>query len=378
VISGRNGARRRYRIGILAGDGIGPEVVAEGLKVLAAAADREAFGYELVSYPFSGTYYLETGRLVTPADIDEWRGLDAVLLGAIGHPDVEPGLVERSVILGLRFGLDLYANVRPVRLLAESLCPLKGKRCEDLDFVVVRENTEGLYSQIGGNLKPDTAEEVAVVTGVYTRHGTERVIRYAFELARHRLRRAGDQRTPRVTMVDKANAIRPQSIWTRTFDSVAPEYPDVLTDHAYVDACCMWLVTQPEHYDVIVTGNLFGDIVSDLGAALQGGLGLAASANIHPGRVSMFEPVHGSAPKYAGQNVASPLATIASVGLMLNHLGETAAAALIEGAIAEALVSGRVPSVNARGGMGTRQVGDVVADLVATSTPAEREARPVP
>jgi 3-isopropylmalate dehydrogenase len=355
---------RHYRIGSIPGDGIGPEVVAEALKVVDAAAAADDFTLEVIEYPHSGRHYLETGELVTDELVDEWRGLDAVLLGAIGHPDVETGLVERSVILGLRFGLDLYANVRPIRLLDARLCPLKGIAPEDLDFVVVRENTEGLYAQIGGHLKRDTDDEVATVTGVYTRRGTERVMRYAFDLARRRNRRPGDSRTPKVTLVDKANAIRPQSLWTRTFQDVSADYPDVETDHAYVDACCMWFVTHPQAFDVIVTTNLFGDIVSDLGSALQGGLGLAASGNIHPGRVSMFEPVHGSAPKYAGQGVASPIAAIASAALMLEYLGESDAASRIEAAIADALTSGAIPSADARSGVSTQQAGDLIAARV--------------
>ena len=355
---------KRYRIGLLPGDGIGPEVVAEAIKVLEAVAAVEGFTYDLAEYPHSGAHYLATGELVTDEVVEEWRSLDALLLGAIGHPDVEVGLVERSVILSLRFGLDLFVNLRPVRLLAERLCPLKGKAEEDLDFVVVRENTEGLYAQIGGNLRPETPEEVAVVNGVYTRFGAERVIRYAFDLARTRSRRESDKRQPKLTMVDKANAIRPQALWTRTFEEVGREYPDVAQDHAYVDACCMWMVTRPEEFDVIVTPNLFGDIVSDLGAALVGGLGVAASGNIHPGQVSMFEPVHGSAPKYAGQGRACPLATIASAAMMLDHLGETSAAVRVENAIAESLTSGRVPSADARSGVATSAVGNIVAQLV--------------
>ncbi len=370
---------RTHRIGVIPGDGIGPEVVAEGLKVLAACADAEGFTYELVEYPYSGGHYLATGELLPPEVVDEWRTLDAVLLGAIGHPDVETGLVERSVILSLRFGLDLYVNLRPVRLLAPHLCPLKDKGPEDLDLVVVRENTEGLYAQIGGAIRSGTPDEVSTVTGVYTRHGTERVIRYAFDLARGRTRRPGDDRRPKVTMVDKANAIRPHDVWTRAFAEVGDEYPDVDQDHAYVDACCMWMVTHPENFDVIVTTNLFGDIVSDLGAALQGGLGLAASGNIHPGRVSMFEPVHGSAPKYAGQNRASPLATLSSVAMMLDHLGEAPAAQRVEMAIAEALQTGRVPSADARSGVPTTEVGDIVADLVGSpGAAAAAAAAPAP
>jgi 3-isopropylmalate dehydrogenase len=359
---------KTYRIGVLPGDGIGPEVVRQALKVLDAVQPLEGFAVEPVEYPYSGEYYLRTGELVPESVIEEWRTLDAVLLGAIGHPDVEPGLVERSVILGLRFGLDLYVNLRPIKLYAERLCPLKNKRPEDIDFVVVRENTEGEYSQIGGILKKGTPDEVAVVNGVYTWKGCERAVRYAFELARRRGQARGPNgRPPRLTLVDKANAIRPHDIWTRVFAAVAADYPEVETDHAYVDACCMWMIKKPEWYDVIVTTNLFGDIITDLGAMLQGGMGIAASGNIHPGRTSMFEPIHGSAPKYAGQNTASPVGAILAVSMMLEHLGEAAAAARVESAVAQLLVTGAIPSVDANSGLSTTQVGDLAAAAVGTS-----------
>jgi 3-isopropylmalate dehydrogenase len=321
-----------YRIGVIPGDGIGPEVAAEGVKVLVASAELEGFQAELVEYEYSSEHYLKTGELVPDSVIEEWRGLDAVLLGAIGHPGVEPGLVERSVILGLRFGLDLYVNLRPIKLYSAHLCPLKDKGPNDIEFVVVRENTEGLYSQIGGHLKKNTPDEVALVNGLYTWKGCERACRYAFELARKRGKErqaAGlSDRPPRVTLVDKANAIRPHDLWTRTYEYVARDFPEIETDHAYVDACCMWMVKNPEWFDVIVTTNLFGDIITDLGAMLQGGMGIAASGNIHPGRTSMFEPVHGSAPK-------------------------------------DLLGSGEVPSADARSGIGTSEMGDMVVSRLA-------------
>ena len=353
---------KTYNIGILAGDGIGPEVVAEGLKVLRAVMKDGGFGCNLVEYPYSGEYYLKTKELVPERVIDEWRELDAVYLGAIGHPDVEPGLVERSVILGLRFGLDLYINLRPIKLYAEHLCPLKGKKPEDLDFVVVRENTEGEYSQIGGILKKGTPDEVATVVGIYTRKGVERAIRYGYELARARAAARPGGRPARLTMVDKANAIRPHDIWTRTMAEVGREYPDVEQDHAYVDACTMWMIKKPEWFDVVVTTNLFGDIITDLGAMLQGGLGIAASGNLHPGKTSMFEPIHGSAPKYAGKNVASPVGAIMAVNMMLDYLGEKDSAARIEKSIAHLLASGKIPSLDARSGLGTNQIGDMVVE----------------
>ncbi|MCZ6760351.1 MAG: 3-isopropylmalate dehydrogenase [Gemmatimonadetes bacterium] len=347
---------KSYNIGVIRGDGIGPEVTKEALKVMEAVAADEGLEYRLVEYPHSGEHYLKTKELVSDALIDEWRDLDAVLLGAIGHPDVEPGLVERSVILGLRFGLDLYINLRPIKLYSEHLCPLKDKEPEDIDFVVVRENTEGIYSQIGGHFKKGTPDEIALVNGVYTWKGCERASRYAFELADRRKSTKG----PKVTLVDKANAIRPHDIWTRVFAQVAKDFPGVETDHAYVDACCMWMVKNPEWFDVIVTTNLFGDIITDLGAMIQGGMGIAASGNIHPGKTSMFEPIHGSAPKYAGKNVACPLGAISAVAMMLDFLGETQAATRVESAISELLGSGEVPSADARSGIATDAMGDMV------------------
>lgn len=343
-----------YKIGVIAGDGIGPEVICEGLKVLKAVATCENFTYETVDYPYCSEYYLQTGELVPESVIEEWKTLDAVYLGAIGHPDVEVGLVERSIIMGLRFGLDLYVNLRPIKLYAEYLCPLKGVKPEDVDLIVVRENTEGLYAQMGGIFKKDTPDEIALVEGIYTRKGVERAVRYAFELARRR------NKHKKVTLVDKANAIRPQDIWTRTFAEVGQEYPDIEQDHAYVDAACMWMIKNPQWFDVIVTPNLFGDIITDLGAMIQGGMGLAASGNIHPGKTSMFEPIHGSAPKYGGKNVASPVGAIATVAMMLDFLGETQAATHIEAAVQSLLASQRIPSVDARSGLATDEIGDMV------------------
>ena len=357
---------KTYNIGVIAGDGIGPEVMREGVRVLRAIAAQDGFAAELVEYPYSGEYYLKTKELVPERVIDEWRALDAVLLGAIGHPDVEPGLVERSVILGLRFGLDLYINLRPIKLYAERLCPLKGKGPQDIDFTVVRENTEGEYAQIGGHLKKGTSDEVAILTGVYTWKGCERAIRYAFQLARKRAAvRGGTGRQPQVTLVDKANAIRPHDIWTRAFAQVAQDFPDVKADHAYVDAACMWMVKNPEWFDVIVTTNLFGDIITDLGAMIQGGMGIAASGNLHPGKTSMFEPIHGSAPKHAGKGVACPLGAILAVSMMLDHLGEPSAAARIEDAVTDLLASGDIPSVDTRSGLATSLVGDLVVARLA-------------
>jgi 3-isopropylmalate dehydrogenase len=349
---------KTYNLGVIAGDGIGPEVITEGLKVLQAVASLEGFKCDLEEYPYSGEYYLRTKELVPDRAIDEWRGHDAILMGAIGHPDVEPGLVERSVILGLRFGLDLFVNLRPIKLYSPHLCPLKDKGVEDIDFLVVRENTEGLYSQIGGILKKGTPDEVATVLGVYTYTGVERVIRYSYELASSRLKTQDG--APRLTLVDKANAVRPQDIWTRIFAQVGEDFPGVEQDHAYVDACTMWMVKNPEWFDVIVTTNLFGDIITDLGAILQGGMGLAASGNIHPGKTSMFEPIHGSAPKYAGKNVASPMGAILAVAMMLDYIGEQDGAERIEQSVTRLLSSGEIHSLDAKSGISTSQMGDMV------------------
>lgn len=354
---------KSYNIGVIPGDGIGPEVIKEALRVLEAISEKAGFKLDLVPYPYSGEHYLKTNELVPDKVIDEWRQMDAILMGAIGHPDVEPGLVERSVILGLRFGLDLYINLRPVKLYAEHLCPIKDKKPEDVDMVVVRENTEGLYSQIGGVLKKGTPDEVALVNGVYTWKGCERAVRYAFEIAMKRAEERGkDGRKPSVTLVDKSNAIRPLDLWSRAMDHVAADFPKVETDHAYIDAACMWMIKNPEWFDVIVTPNLFGDIITDVGAMIQGGMGIAASGNIHPGKTSMFEPIHGSAPKHAGKNRACPLGAIMAVSMMLDYLGEISAAEEIENVVSQLLADGSIPSLDTRSGITTSQSGDMVVE----------------
>ncbi|OGR24211.1 MAG: 3-isopropylmalate dehydrogenase, partial [Desulfobacca sp. RBG_16_60_12] len=308
-----------------------------------------------VEYPWGSERYLATGEACPPNVLDEYRNLDAIFLGAIGDPRCPIGVVEHAVVMAARVGLDLYVNLRPITLYAEHLCPLKNKKPEDVDLIVCRENTEDAYTGPWGILKKGTPDEVALALMVYTRKGTERIIRYAFELARAR----GGKK--KVTLADKANAVRAQEIWTRTFEEVGFEYPDVEKDHAYVDACCMWMIKNPEQFDVIVTSNLFGDIITDLGAMIQGGMGIAAGGNIHPGKVSMFEPIHGSAPKYAGKGVANPLAAICAVGMMLDHIGEKNAAARIFGAVRALLTSRRIASVDARSGLSTSEIGDAVA-----------------
>ncbi|MEW6742234.1 MAG: 3-isopropylmalate dehydrogenase [Planctomycetota bacterium] len=343
-----------YQIAVIAGDGIGPEVVREGLKVLSAVAEIEGFSFELHEMPYGAEHYLRTGETFPQAAFEKCSKMDAVYLGAIGDPRVETGFLERAIILGLRLGLDLYVNLRPIKLYAEHLCPLKGKKPQDVDMVVVRENTEDVYTGLGGILKKGTPDEVAIGEMIFTRKGCERVIRYSFELARER------NRQKKLTLVDKANAVRAMDIWTRTFEEVGREYPDIAQDHAYIDAACMWMVKNPEWFDVVVISNMFGDILTDLGAVIQGGMGIAASGNIHPGRVSMFEPIHGSAPKHAGKNVANPIAAIAAVQMLLDQVGEKRAAERIERAIAGLLASQEIRSLGTDSGLGTNEIGDKV------------------
>ena len=356
---------KTYRIAVIGGDGIGPEVTREGLKVLRRAAELDGFGVEATEFPFGAEHYLKTGTGLPAGWLDEARKFDAVLLGAIGDPRIEVGMLERAIISGLRFGLDLFVNLRPVKLYTEALCPLKEKKPADIDILVVRENTEDVYAGIGGVFKKGTPDEVAVAEMIFTRRGTERVIRYAFELAKARGRK-------RVTMVDKANAIRAMDVWTRTFEEVGREYPDIAQDHWYVDAAAMQLVKNPESFDVVVTSNMFGDILTDLGAMITGGLGIAASGNIHPGKTSMFEPVHGSAPKYAGKGVASPIASVLSVSLLLDFLGEERAARRVEDAVAGLLASGRLPSLGTDSGVSTSKQGDLVLEQMSAPATAGR------
>ena len=345
-----------YKIAVIGGDGVGPEVTRQALKVLKVTSELNGFEYETTDYPFGSEHYLRTGELVPEPIYDEYRQHDAILLGAIGDPRCEVGLVERAVIAGIRFKLDLYVNLRPIKLYSEALCPIKDKKCQDVDMVVVRENTEDVYTGIGGIMKQGTPDEVAIANMVFTRKGCERAVRYAFEVAKAR------NKDNKVTLVDKANAIRAQDIWTRTLAEVGKEYPDIEQDHAYIDAACMWLVKNPEWFDVVVTTNIFGDIFTDLGAMVQGGMGIAASGNIHPGQVSMFEPIHGSAPKYKDKNVACPIAAIMAAQMMLDFLGEQKGAADIENAVSSLLKSGRLPSLDARSGFSTSKVGDMVVE----------------
>jgi 3-isopropylmalate dehydrogenase len=350
-----------YRIAVIPGDGTGGEVVREGLKVLEAAAQATGFRYDTTTYDFGGDRYLRTGEALPDSALEELRGFDAIYLGAIGHPDVPPGPLEVGILLRIRFGLDQYINLRPVKLYPGVDCPLKDKGPEDVDFVVVRENTEGLYTGMGGVQYKGTPQEVSTQIHCTTRFGAERAIRYAFELTRKRNRRK------QLHLVAKTNVLTyVHDTWWRAFCEVGDaDYPDIRREYAHVDACCMWFVKNPEWFDVIVVDNMFGDIITDLGAMIQGGMGVAAGGNINPQGVSMFEPIGGSAPKYTGQNVICPLAAIAAAQMMLDVLGEGEAADRVEQAIIKALTSGKIKSLSAgRMGLSTSEVGDLVASLV--------------
>ncbi len=350
-----------HRIAVIPGDGTGPEVVREGLKVLEAAAQATGFKYETTTFDFGGERYMRTGETLPDGAIDELRRFDTIFLGAIGHPDVAPGILEKGILLRLRFELDQYINLRPVKLYPNVDCPLKGKGPEDIDFVVVRENTEGLYGGMGGFQYKGTPQEVSTQVHLTTRFGAERAIRYAFDLTRKR------NKMKQLHLVGKRNVLTfVHDTWWRAFNEVGEaDYPDIRREYAHVDATCMWFVKNPEWFDVIVVENMFGDIITDLGAMIQGGMGIAAGGNINPQGVSMFEPIGGSAPKYTGQDVICPLAAIGAVQMLVAELGEEQAADRIEQAVVKALGSGRIKSLNAgRMGMSTSEMGDFVASLV--------------
>ncbi len=350
---------KSYNIAVIPGDGTGPEVIAEGIKVLNAAEEKFGFKLNLTYYDFGGDRYLKTGEVLPENAVSELKKHNAIYLGAIGHPDVKPGILEKGILLRLRFELDQYINLRPVKLYPGVDCPLKDKKPEDIDFVVVRENTEGLYVGAGGVLKKGTADEVAVQESINTRKGVERCIRYAFEYCRKR------NKIKKLTLCGKTNVLTfAFDLWERTFYEVAKEYPDIKADYAHVDAITMWFVKNPEWFDVIVTDNMFGDIITDLGAMIQGGMGIAAGGNINPKGVSMFEPIGGSAPKYKGKNVINPLAAICAAGMMLEHLGEEKAGKTIEKAVMK--VTGKHLKSLAAGQMGhsTTEVSNMVSRYV--------------
>ncbi len=351
-----------YRIAVLPGDGIGPEVVAEGVKVLQAVAAPADLKYEFVYYDLGGERYRRTGETLPDSVVGELKQFAAIYLGAIGHPEVKPGILEKGILLRLRFELDQYINLRPVVLYPGVETPLKNKGPEDINFVVVRENTEGLYAGAGGFLRYNTPDEVAIQESINTRRGVDRCLKFAFELARKR------NHKKKLTLVAKTNVLTYASdLWFRAFEAMAPQYPEVTTDYAHVDATCMWMVKNPEWFDVLVTDNMFGDIITDLGAIVQGGLGLAAGGNLNPEGVSMFEPIGGSAPKYTGTQKANPLAAIAAIQMLLEHLGETKAAAAVEEGI-KAVCAKHLKSMAAgRMGYTTSQVGDLVAQYAVAA-----------
>jgi 3-isopropylmalate dehydrogenase len=347
------------RIVVIPGDGIGVDVTAEAVKAVRAAGDVFGRPLEIDSLPWSADYYLDTGVTIPPNGYALLREFDAIFIGALGDPRVADNRHARDILLGTRFELDLYVNYRPVRLLDERLCPLKGRSPADVNFIVFRENTEGLYVGVGGRFKAGTDDEVAVQEEINTYKGVHRIVRHAFEFARtHRLRS--------VCMADKSNAmIDGHALWQRVFRQLAPDYPDIEARHLYIDALALLIVQDPSQFRVIVTNNLFGDIITDLGAALQGGLGMAASGNIHPGRTSMFEPVHGSAPPLAGKNVANPFGAMLSAALMLEHLDLDREARAIESAVQQA-VSARQGTKDIGGTLGTREAGDYIANWIRT------------
>jgi 3-isopropylmalate dehydrogenase len=350
--------RRPQRIAVLPGDGVGKDVIAEAVKVLEAAAGAWELPLELVHFDWGADLYLASGVTRPEGALEDFRdNYAAILIGAFGDPRVPSNQHAADILLGTRFGLDLYINLRPVKLYDQRLCPLKGRTEKDVDFVVFRENTEGAYVNAGGVLKKGWEDEVAIQEEIHTRKGVERIIRAAFEYAVAHGRRE-------VLMSDKSNVmLHGHGLWQRVFKAVAAEYPQIKTRHMYVDALCMEMVLRPEGLDVIVTNNMFGDIITDVGAALQGGLGVAASANLHPGRTSMFEPVHGSAPPLAGTGKANPVGAILSSALMLDSLGHGEAAKAIEDATARSLREGNcTPDLG--GTLTTSQVGDLLAKAV--------------
>jgi 3-isopropylmalate dehydrogenase len=347
-----------YKIAVIPGDGTGPEVVREGIKVLQAAASKYNFQLEFQNFDFGGDRYLKTGEVLPTTAVDDLKGFDAIYLGAIGHPDVKPGILEKGILLKLRFELDQYINLRPVKLYPGVETPLKDKGPEDIDYVVVRENTGGLYTGIGGFTMQGTEHEVAVQSMVYNRNQVDRCLKFAYDYTKKR------NKNNTLALCGKTNVLTyVYDLWERAFHEMGEaSYPDIRRDYYHVDATCMWMVKNPEWFDVIVTGNMFGDIITDLGAMTQGGMGIAAGGNINPDGVSMFEPIGGSAPKYTGKNIINPLAAIACAAMMLEHLGEDEAADTIEKSIMN-VTAHKIKSLGAgKMGYSTSEVGDLVAN----------------
>ena len=357
-----------YKIAVMPGDGTGPEVTVEAVKVLKVAAEKFGFKMDLTEFDFGGERYKRTGETLPDSGVEELRQFDSILLGAIGHPDVAPGILEKGILLKARFALDQYINLRPVRLYPGVDTPLKDKGPEEIDYVVVRENTGDLYTGTGGFTMKGTPNEVAVQSSVYNRFQVERCLRYAFEYAKKHGKKArgkGDKNT--LALCGKTNVLTyVYDLWERAFHEIGEaEYPDIERDYYHVDATCMWMVKNPEWFDVLVTGNMFGDIITDLGAITQGGMGIAAGGNINPEGVSMFEPIGGSAPKYTGKGVINPLAAICSAQMMLATLGEEKAAEKIEQAVMFVTASKLQSLAAGRMGYSTSEVGDLVAEKVA-------------
>ncbi len=351
---------KSYNIAVIGGDGTGPEVVREAVKVLDAAAQKFDLKFNYTAFDLGGARYLRTHEAIPDSVVAELRRFPAILLGAIDHPDVKPGILEKGILLRLRFELEQYINLRPVKLYDERFCPLKDKGPKDVDFVVVRENNEGLYTGSGGFVFKGTPNEIAVQESINTRRGVERCLRFAFEFTRKR------NRNRKLTLCGKTNVLTYAfDLWERAFHEIGQrDFPDIQRDYAHVDATTMWFVKNPEWFDVIVTDNMFGDIITDLGAMVQGGMGIAAGGNLNPQGTSMFEPIGGSAPKYTGQGVINPLAAICAGQMLLDFLGETAAAAAIEAAVIR-IVREKIKSLAAgRMGYSTSQVGDLVAAAV--------------
>ena len=351
--------KKTYNIAVIPGDCTGPEVVGEGIKVLMAISRQFDLNFQFKTFDLGGERYLREGSLLPDDELTQLKGMDAIFLGAIGHPDVRPGILEREILLKLRFELDLYINLRPVVLYEGVYTPIKEKGPEDIDFVVVRENSEGMYAGGGGFFKKETPDEIAIQESINTRKGVERCLRYAYEYCR---KRGGKKQ---LTLCGKTNVLIYESdLWYRVFHELHADYPDIAINYQHVDALCMWMIKDPEQFDVIVTNNLFGDIITDIGAIIQGGLGIAAGGNINPEGTAMFEPIGGSAPKYKGLNKINPMAAICATQMMLEYLEEKEAAAVLKKAIGKVVKQDLVSLEAGKMGYGTKEVGDLVARYI--------------
>ncbi|VAX35157.1 3-isopropylmalate dehydrogenase [hydrothermal vent metagenome] len=364
-----------YKLAIIPGDGIGPEVVNEGLKILEVVSKKYDFKVETTAFPFGGEHYMKTGEVLSDSAIEELRKFDAIYLGAVGHPDVKPGILEKGILLKLRFDFEQYINLRPVKLYENVETPLKNKTSKDINYTVVRENTGGLYVGEGSFTDKDTADEVAVQKMIYSRKQVDRCLRYAFELVKKNhsdnpwegltQQEKDGGFIGKLTMCGKTNVLTYAfDLWDRAFQEMAKEYPNVIADYVHVDAVCIYMVESPERFNVIVTGNMFGDIITDLAAVTQGGMGVAPSGNINPKGTSMFEPVHGSAPQFTGKNVINPIAAIATLSMMLNYLGEKEAAVSVESAMRKIIKEMKSMLVGQMG-YSTSEIGDMIVEALA-------------